>query len=79
MPFPSFTHWLEHRVQEVPDAGILALAIARSGKAGVSLDRLSKVIGSSRETIQSMLRALVTARQVVVLKVGGELVYRAAM
>jgi predicted transcriptional regulator len=45
----------------------------------VSLDQLRKVIGSSRETVESMLRALVRARQVVVVKVGGELVYRVTM
>ena len=77
MPPPSFRKWLEQRQPQVPDAGTLALTIAQSGTAGVSLDRLCKVIGSSRETIQSMLRALVRARQVVVVKVGGELVYRA--
>ena len=77
MPLPSFTQWLEHRPPEVPDAGTLALTIARAGAAGVSRDRLSKVVGSSRETIQSMLRGLVTARQVVVVKVNGEMVYRA--
>ena len=79
MPFPSFTHWLEARPPEVPDAGQLALLIAQSGKAGVSLDQLCKVIGSSPETIESMLRALVVSRQVVVVKVNGQLVYRATM
>ncbi len=79
MPTPSFHAWLEHRVKEIPDAGTLALTIARAGAAGVSPDRLSKVIGSSRETIESMLRALLVARQVAVVKVNGKLVYRAAM
>ena len=76
MPLPSFTQWLEHRLEEVPDAAQIALLITRSGTAGVSKDRLCKVIGSSPETLESMLRALVTARQVMVVKVGGELVYR---
>jgi predicted transcriptional regulator len=61
------------------DRRLQALAIARAGTAGVSLDQLRKVIGSSRETVESMLRALVRARQVVVVKVGGELVYRVTM
>ena len=79
MPTPSFHVWLEHRVQEVPDMGNLALLIAQSGAAGVSLDRLCKVIGSSRETIENLLRALVVSRQVAVVKVGGQMVYRATM
>jgi hypothetical protein len=78
MPFPSFQSWLEHRVQEVPDIGSLALTIARAGQAGVSLDRLCGVTRASRETLEAMLRGLGTARQVVVLRVGGELRYRAA-
>ncbi len=79
MPLPSFTEWLEDRPPEVPDIGTLALVIVQSGTAGVSLDRLRKVIRTSPETLESMLRALVVSRQVVVLKVGGQLVYRAAM
>jgi len=75
----SFTQWLEHRPPQVPDAGSLAFRIAQAGQAGVSLDRLCAVIGSSRETLEAMLRGLVTARQVVMLRVGGELRYRAAM
>jgi len=75
---PSFAHWLEHRPPEVPDAGSLALIIARAGQAGVSLDHLCAVTRASRETIEAMLRGLVVARQVVALRVGGELRYRAA-
>lgn len=76
MPLPSFHAWLEHRVQEIPDAGNLALTIARAGTAGVSRDALLRVSQISPETLESMLMALITARQVVVVKVGGELVYR---
>ena len=79
MPTPSFHAWLEHRVQEIPDAGNLALIIAQSGAAGVSRDTLCKVMRTSPETLENFLRALVAARQVVVVKVGGRLVYRAAM
>ena len=43
----------------------------------MTLDRLCGVIGCSPETIESLLRALVVSRQVVMLKVGGEMVYRA--
>jgi hypothetical protein len=79
MPLPSFTKWLEDRLEEVPDIGSLALLIAQSGAAGVFLDQLRKVMRTSPETLESMLRALVTVRQVVVLKVGGEWRYRATM
>ena len=79
MPLPSFTQWLEHRLEEVPDAGTLALLIARSGTAGVSRDRLCKVVGGSPETIEAMLRATVASRQVTMVKVNGELKYRTTM
>ena len=79
MPLPSFTEWLEAHPPEVPDIGALALTIAQSGTAGVSLDQLRKVIQTSPETIQSMLRALMVSRQVTVVKVGGQLVYQATM
>ena len=79
MPIPSFHAWLEHRLEEVPDAAQIALLIAQSGTAGVSRDALLRVIGTSPETLENMLRALVTARQVVMVRVGGEMVYRAAM
>ena len=67
MPLPSFHIWIEHRSPEVPDAGQIAFQIARAGTAGVSVDRLCGVIGTSPETLEAMLRALVTARQVVVV------------
>ena len=79
MPLPSFPQWLENRPPEVPDIGSLVLTIAQSGTAGVSLDRLCDVIGSSPETLKSMLQALVVSGQVVMVRVNGELVYRAAM
>jgi len=73
----SFPEWLEHRVQEVPDATTLALVIARSG--GVSRDDLHKVVRISPETLDELLRALVSAGQVVVVKVNGQRVFRAVM
>jgi len=45
----------------------------------VSRDALCKVTRISSETLDNLLRALVTARQVVVVKAGGRLVYPAAM
>ncbi|MGO9107954.1 MAG: hypothetical protein ACLP9L_01865 [Thermoguttaceae bacterium] len=73
----SFHEWLEHRPEEVPDATTLALVIARSG--GVSRDDLHKVVRISPETLDELLRALVSAGQVVVVKVNGQRVFRAVM
>ena len=75
MPRPSFHAWLEHRPEEVPDAGELALTIAQSGTAGVSRDDLARVLQVSPETLEPMLRALVMSRQVVVVKVNGQMRY----
>jgi hypothetical protein len=33
MPLPSFRAWLEDRLQEIPDAGAVALAIFQAGAA----------------------------------------------
>jgi hypothetical protein len=76
MPLPSFRNWLEHRPPQVPDIGTLALTIAQSGTAGVSRDDLARVLQVSPETLESMLRALEVSRQVMVVKVGGEMRYR---
>jgi len=73
----SFHEWLEHRLEEVPDAAKLALLIARSGAAGVSREDLEKALRISDETLEDLLRAMVVAGQVTVLKVKGRLVYRA--
>jgi hypothetical protein len=76
---PSFRLWLEdHRPQQVPDAVALALAIARSGAAGVSREQIGKALGVPSETLEPLLRAMVMAGQVVMVKVGGKIVYRAA-
>ena len=75
----SFAKWLEHRVEEVPDAGTLALAIARSGTGGgISFDRLRRVTRISPDTLDDLLRALMTTGQVVAVKMNGQRVYRAA-
>jgi hypothetical protein len=76
---PSFHAWLENRPPEVPDIGNLALVIARSGTAGVSRDALLRSIKTSPETLETLLRALVTARQVTVVQAGGEMRHRATM
>jgi hypothetical protein len=79
MPLPSFTQWLEQRPPEVPDIGTLALVIAQSGTVGVSRETLLRVLRISPETLELLLRALVTAGQVVVVQAGGEVRYRAAV
>ena len=75
---PSFLAWLEHRFPEPSQAESLALAIARAGAAGVSSEDLGKAVGVPSETLADILKALVTAGQVEVLRVDGRLVYRAA-
>ena len=78
MPLPSFHDWLEHRVEEVPDIGNLMLLIARSGAGGgISFERLRKVTKISPDTLDDLLRALITTGQVVAVQVNGERVYRA--
>ena len=79
VPIPSFRLLLEeHQLQQVPDAGSLALLIARSGAAGVSRDDLRRLAGIHPDTLDDLLRGLVASGQVVVLKRNGQLVYRAA-
>ena len=56
----------------------LALVIARSGAAGISRHDLAKVLRLSPDTLENLLRAMVVAGQVVMLKVDGQIVYRAA-
>ena len=77
MQRPSFREWLEHRPEEVPDATTIALVIARTG--GVSRDDLRRVVRISPETLDELLRALVSAGQVRILKVNGQILFRAAM
>jgi predicted transcriptional regulator len=76
---PSFRTWLESRPDEVPAAAGLALAIARSGAAGVSVEELRGLLGISPETLRDLLAELVRSGQVVILRVGGRMVYRAVM
>jgi hypothetical protein len=79
VPIPSFRLWLEeHHLQQVPDAGMLALLIARSGAAGVSRDDLRRLAGIPPDTLDDLLRAMVASGQVAMVKVGGKIGYRAA-
>jgi predicted transcriptional regulator len=79
MPIVSFREWLATRSDEAPAAENLATIIAIAGAAGISLDRLNRLCGLSAETLADVLKALVASGQVTVLKVGGQIVYRAAM
>jgi hypothetical protein len=74
----SFHEWLEHRPDEAPAAESLATLIAQSGAVGISLDHLCKVVRISPESLDDLLRALVSSGQVTILKFNGQLLYRAA-
>jgi hypothetical protein len=74
-----FSRWLGGRVEEIPDAMSVALAIAQAGAAGISRDDLARALGHPPETSADVLKALVATGQVVVLKVDEQMTYRAAM
>ena len=73
----SFHEWLGNRDGEVPAAEKLATLVARSG-AGVSRDDLARTLRLPPRILDDLLRALTATGQVVMLKVGGRTVYRAA-
>jgi len=75
----SFSEWLEHRVEEVPDATTIALMIAKSGAAGISREKLEKVVRISSDALDELLRALLSAGQAMILKVNGQIVFKAAI
>jgi hypothetical protein len=77
MRMPSFHAWLGHRPDEVPDSTTFALAIARSGAAGISPSDLQRQSRLLPDVLQSLLAALTAAGQVTVVSVGGQLRYRA--
>jgi DNA-binding IclR family transcriptional regulator len=68
----------QRRFEEAPAAEKLALVIARSGAAGVSLEDLARALNLPAESLQDILRALTATGQVTMLRVNGRLVYRAA-
>jgi DNA-binding IclR family transcriptional regulator len=72
-----FHEWLRNRAREAPAAAILPMLVAQSA-AGVSKDDLARALRLPPETLDDLLRALAAAGQVVMLKVGGRTVYRAA-
>jgi hypothetical protein len=73
-----FRAWLEDRLQEIPDAMSVALAITRAGKAGMSAAELQQAAGCSPEMLRDLLAALVTTGRIEVVEVGGQLRWRAA-
>ena len=68
---------LANRDWDTPAAERLATLVARSA-AGVSKDRLARTLGLPPEILDELLRALTATGQVVMLKVGGRTVYKAA-
>ena len=70
--------WLEHVADDPSAADNLATLIAQAGAVGISLDRLRKVVRLSPESLQDVLKGLLASKQVVLLKVNGARVYRAA-
>lgn len=69
--------WLEvHRPGPLPDATTLALAIARSGAAGLSREEIGRALGVPGETLEPLLREMVVAGQVVILQRNGQILYR---
>jgi len=75
----SFWKWLEHLAADDPSAAdTVATMIAQAGTVGVSVECMRKVVRLTPESLDEVLKALLASRQVVVLKVNGARVYRAA-
>ncbi len=75
----TFHDWLRNRPDGAPAADRLATLIAQYGTGGVSCNRLRQLVPLSPETVHDLLRSLTATRQVVVVKIDGQLVYRATM
>jgi hypothetical protein len=74
----TFLKWLEHVADDPSAAADVATLIAQAGAVGVSVECLRKVVRLSPETLDEVLKGLLASRQVVLLKVNGARVYRAA-
>jgi hypothetical protein len=72
-----FRTWLEDRLQEIPDAAAVALAVTRAGPAGASAEELRRAAGCSAEALRELLAGMMASGQVEVVRVGGELRWRA--
>jgi DNA-binding IclR family transcriptional regulator len=79
MRMVSFREWLATRSKEAPAADRLALLVAQAGAAGISVSDLAKALGLPPETLGDLLRGLLTTGQVTVLKINGQMTYRATM
>jgi hypothetical protein len=73
----SFHDWLQNRSDQAPNAERLAMLIAQAGAAGISRGRIEKAVCLPSETLDDLLKALVVGGQVTMLRVNGELRYRA--
>lgn len=74
----SFWEWLEHVADDPSAADTVASMIAQAGAVGISVQCLRKIVRLTPETLDEILKALLVSRQVVLLKVNGARVYRAA-
>jgi len=74
----SFWQWLEHIADDPSAADSVATLIAQAGAVGVSLECLKKVVRLSPESLDEVLNGLLASKQVVLLKIDGARVYRAA-
>jgi len=74
----SFWQWLEHVADDPSAADSVATLIAQAGAVGVSLECLKKVVRLSPESLDEVLNGLLASKQVVLLKIDGARVYRAA-
>ena len=74
----SFWQWLEHAGDDPSAADNVATLIAQAGAVGVSLHCLRKVVRLSPESLDDVLKGLLASKHVVLLKVNGARVYRAA-
>jgi hypothetical protein len=77
MPALSFREWLRNCAREAPAAEKVPMLLAQSA-ADISRDDLARAVRLPPETLDDLLRALAATGQVVMLKVGGRTVYRAA-
>jgi hypothetical protein len=77
MPISSFHDRLQNRPDEASAVDRLATLIAQSGAEGISVDCLKRLCGLPPESLAEVLNGLISTRQVVMVKVGGELRYRA--
>ena len=64
----TFHQWLEHSADDPSAAENLATLIASASAAGVSYDRLRRLVRLPPETLQDILKGLVATGQVVMLQ-----------